>query len=100
MAIHGVGIIPLIELLQKPIVTQKWYADDGSAAVNLKSLGAILDNLNVHDKAFGYNVNTSKWQLIVKENRRERAIEVFEGTNKIRRFQNTWIGYGNTISMR
>ena len=28
MAMYGIGIIPLIELLQKPNVTQKWYADD------------------------------------------------------------------------
>ena len=28
MARHGIGIMVLIELLQKPNVTQKWYADD------------------------------------------------------------------------
>ena len=81
MAMYGIGIIPLIELLQKPNVTQKWYADDGSAAGNLKSLRAILDNLDVHGKAFGYNVKPSKCQLIVKENRSDSAIKVFEGTN-------------------
>ncbi|XP_063712990.1 iron-sulfur cluster insertion protein ErpA-like [Symsagittifera roscoffensis] len=32
MARYGIGIIPLIEILQKPNNTQKWYADDGSAA--------------------------------------------------------------------
>ena len=32
MALYGIAIIPLIELLQKPNNTQKWYADDGSAA--------------------------------------------------------------------
>ena len=48
MAMNGIGIIPLIELLQKPNVTQKWYADDGNAAGDLKSLRAILDNVDVH----------------------------------------------------
>ena len=81
MAMYGIGIIPLIELLQKPNVTQKWYADDESAVGDLKSLRAILDNLDVPGKAFGYNVKASKCQYIVKENCRESAIKIFEGTN-------------------
>ena len=78
MAFYGIGIIPLIELLQQPNVTQKWYADDGSAAGDLNSLRAKLDNLDVHGKAFGYNVKPSKCQLIVKENCRQSAIKVFK----------------------
>ena len=35
----------------------------------------------MHEKAFGYNVKPSKCQLIVKENRRDSAIKVIEGTN-------------------
>ena len=81
MAMYGMGIIPLIELLQKPNVFQKWSADDGIAAGDHRSLRVILDNLDVHGKAFGYNVKPSKCQLIVKENCRESAIKVFEGTN-------------------
>ena len=81
MAMYGIGIIPLIELLQKSNVTQKWYADDGSPAGDLQSLQAIRDNLDVHGKAFGHNVKPSKCQLIVRENRRDSAIKVFEGTN-------------------
>ena len=77
MALKRIGIIPLIELLQKPNVTQKWYADDGSAAGDLKSLRAILDNLDMHVKAFRYNVKPSKCQLIVKENRRDSAIKKY-----------------------
>ena len=80
MAMYGIGIIPLIELLQKPNVTQKWYADDGSAGGDL-SLRAILDNLNVHEKASGYKVKPSKCQLILKDTSRESVIKVFEGTN-------------------
>ena len=79
MAMYGIGIIPLIELLQKPNVTQKWYADDGSAAGDLSSLRAILGNLDVHGKDFGYNMKPSKCQIIVKENSRDSAIKVFEG---------------------
>ena len=41
----------------------------------------MLDNLDVHGKAFGYNVKRSKCQLILKVNCRESAIKVFEGTN-------------------
>ena len=50
-------------------------------ASDLKSLRAILDNLDVHGKDFGYNVKPSKSQLIVKKNRRESAIKVIEGAN-------------------
>ena len=35
----------------------------------------------MHGKAFGYNMKPSNCQLIVKENRREVAIELFKGTN-------------------
>ena len=80
MAMYRIVIITLIELLQKPNVTQKWYADDGRAAGDLKSLRAILDHLDVHGKSFRCNVKPSKCQLIVKENRRESAIKVLEGT--------------------
>ena len=55
--------------------------NDGSAAGDLKSLCAILDNLDVHGKAFVYNVKPSKCQLIEKDNRRDSAIKVFDGTN-------------------
>ena len=81
MTMYGIEIIPLIGLLQKSNVTQKWYADYGRTVGDFRGLRAILNNLVVHGKAFGYNVNTSKCQLIVKENRRESAIKVFEGAN-------------------
>ena len=45
MAMYGIRIIPLIELLLKPNVTQKRYADDGSAEGALNSLRAILNIL-------------------------------------------------------
>ena len=81
MPMYGIGITPLSELMQKLNFTQKWYADDESAAGDLKSLRAILDNLDVHGKAFGYNVKPSKCQLTLIKNRRDSAIIVFEGTN-------------------
>ena len=81
MAMYGIGINPLVELLHKSNVTQKWYADDRRAAGDLKSLRALLDNLDVLGMAFGYNVKPSKCQLIEKENHRDSAIKVFEGTN-------------------
>ena len=77
MAMYGIAITLLIELLQKQIVSQKWHANDGSAAGNLKSLRAKLGNLDVHGKDFG---KRSKCQLIVKKPR-DSAIKVFEGTH-------------------
>ena len=81
MAMYGIGINPRIELLQKQNITQKWYADDGGAAGDLRSLRAIPDKLDVHGKAFEYNVKPFKCQLIAKENCRESAIKVFKVTN-------------------
>ena len=75
MAMYEIRIIPLVEFLQNPNVTQKWYADDGSAAFDLRSLRAKLDYLDVHGKALGYNVKPSKCQLIVKENSPESVIK-------------------------
>ena len=63
------------------MLPKKGTQRDGSAAGDLKSLNATLDKLDVHGKAFGYNVKTSKCQHIVKENRRHSAKKVFEGTN-------------------
>ena len=60
---YGIGVIPLIELLQKPNVTQKVSADDGSAAGDIMSFRAILDNLDVHGKTFGSKVEPSIRQL-------------------------------------
>ena len=74
------GIISLIEIVQKINVTQYWYADDGSAAGDLKNFRAKLENLDVDRKAFGYNVKPSKCQLILKENRHKCAINLFEPT--------------------
>ena len=37
--------------------------------------------MDVHGKAVGYNVKPSKCQLIVKENRRDSTIKVFEVKN-------------------
>ena len=81
MSMYEIRIIPLVEFLQNPNVTQKWYADDGSAAFDLRSLRAKLDYLDVHGKALGYNVKPSKCQLFVKANCRESVIKKFEGTN-------------------
>ena len=58
--------------------TQNRHADDGSAASDLKCLRAILDNLDVHGKAFDYNVKPSRCQPKIKENRRECALKTFE----------------------
>ena len=85
MAIYGTAVICTelrrIDFQQKPNVTQKWYADVGSAVGDLKNLRAVLDKLDVHGKAFGYNVKPSKCQLRMNENRQESAIKIFEGTN-------------------
>ena len=68
MAMYGIGIIPLTELVQKPKVAQYWYADDGSASGDLKILRAIIVKLGGQGKVFGYDVEPSKCNFIEKEN--------------------------------
>ena len=58
---YGIGIIPMFELLQKPNVIQKWLADNGKAAGDLKKPGANFENLDLHGKAFGDKVKPSNF---------------------------------------
>ena len=62
---------------------RNWYnpTDLAPTKSNLKSLRAILDNLDVHGKPLGNNVKPSKCQLIEKKNLRESAVKSFEGAN-------------------
>ena len=43
----------LIKLVNGNSLIQKWYADDGNAVGNLKSLRRVLDDIIKHGKYFG-----------------------------------------------
>ena len=56
------------------------YADDRNAVGNLKSLRRVLENFIKHGKYFGYRVKATKCQLIVKDEKYNKAIKVFKNT--------------------
>ena len=45
MAMYGVELLPLINLVKDDLVTQKWYADDGYAVGTLDSLVTMQQKL-------------------------------------------------------
>ena len=77
MAMYGVAILPLIDMLEDQNLTHKWYADDGNVAGSLESLRLVLDKLYEHDSAFGYNV--IKCHLITKPEFVQKANKFFFG---------------------
>ena len=73
---YGIAIKPLILKLQTPRTVQKWYADDGNAAGTLQQLHELFENLSNQGPSFGYHVNATKCQLIVKPSTKQKA-EIF-----------------------
>ena len=80
MSMYAIGIIPLIQKVSCG-VKQVWYADDATAAGQLKPIQQWWDNLQGLGPDFGYFVNSSKTTLIVKEHHLAEAMKVFENTN-------------------
>ena len=75
MAMFGVALLPLINLVKDDIVNQKWFADDGNAVGSLESLVALHQKVQKHGPAFGYKL--TKCNLIVKESSLEKAKKSF-----------------------
>ena len=59
VAMYGIAILPLIELVQDLKFIQKWYADDGNVAGTLDDLKVVHDKLKQHGSAFGYTITKS-----------------------------------------
>ena len=70
----------LLRLVQNTHVSQKRYADDGSAAGRLEDLLLFFKELTEYVSCFGYSVNLPMSQLIVKEAIKFKALSLFEGT--------------------
>ena len=79
MPMYAIGICPLICKVSCD-TKQVWYADDATAAGQLKNLRQWWDNLVFHGPDFGYFINPSKTSLIVKEGHQLDAIACFEKT--------------------
>ena len=75
MAMYGIAILPLIDLIQKTNITQKWYADDGNVTGSLKDLKAVHEQLKKHGPAFGYTL--TKCNIITKTENMKQAQSLF-----------------------
>ena len=83
MAIYSLGITPLLAWLSKKSnegnsassSKQVAFADD------LNGIGPVESLLEKEGKKFGYNVNAKKSYLIVKQQYKDKAKEIFEDTN-------------------
>ena len=75
MAMYGIAILPLIDLIQKTNITQKWYADDGNVTGSLKDLKAVHEQLKQHGPVFGYT--RTKCNIIAKSEHMKQAQSLF-----------------------
>ena len=82
MAMFALATILLIQMLStaREGSKQAWFADDAASGGCLESLRDWWDALVEKGPAFGYYPNAIKTFLVVKSDRRERAVNVFEGT--------------------
>ena len=80
MAMYAISSTPLINRLSNESVKQAWYADDASAAGNIRALRDWWDLLTQLGPDYGYYPNAPKTWLIVKEEILPLAETVFEGS--------------------
>ena len=78
---YGIASRPLIDRMNMESVSQKWHADDGTAAGTIEKLLLFFKQLNKIGEGFGYFVNAPKCQLIVKPHTIEKAKHIFNNTN-------------------
>ena len=74
-------LLPLISRLHNDSLTQKWYADDGSVFGKLKDIRALFGKPTELGPKYGYLVNLSKCQLIIKPGGERQASALFAGKN-------------------
>jgi hypothetical protein len=84
MPSYAVGIIPFLSIIKPATEPEKMkhvaYADDLGGGSKLDKLKSWWDKTVQHGPAIGYYPKPSKSWLIVKEDRLERAQEVFKDT--------------------
>ena len=87
MAIYGIGVTPLINMLIDIVITSTEshvgvlaYADDFSAAGKLDDLRKWWDTLTIIGPKFGYYPEPKKTWLVVKPYGWQRTNKIFSGT--------------------
>ena len=79
MPMYALATIPLIHSLPDN-VQQAWYADDASAAGQLKDLQIWWDALVSSGSDYGYHANATKTWLVTKPQHLQAATSAFSGT--------------------
>ena len=83
MPAYGIGILPFLALIKSggaEEVKQLAYADDIGGGAKLKTLREWWKNIEENGPSFGYFPKASKSWLVLKEEKNEEAIQIFEGT--------------------
>ena len=80
MAMYAIAVNPLIHQLKHDTMRQVWFADDATAGGKLNNLREWWNRLTNIGPEYGYFPNASKSWLIVKEEYKDEAVAMFEGT--------------------
>ena len=81
MAMYSLGVVPLIMRMSEiPFTRQIWYADDSSVCGSTDSLLSWWHRLIEVGPSLGYFPNPSKTWLLVKDDFKQRAEEIFHDT--------------------
>ena len=82
MAIYATALTPLVKSVGTNVadVCQGWFADDSAAAGGLSPLRKWYNLLKEEGQKYGYNINETKTQLLVKPGFESLAAETFGDT--------------------
>jgi hypothetical protein len=84
MPAYGVGILPFLAMIRPEEeigkVKQMAYADDIGGGARLAVLRQWWNNIEEHGPSFGYYPKASKSWLVVKEEKYEEAVHLFQNT--------------------
>ena len=81
MVMFGLATLPLIRAVTTINSTQAWYADDAGAGGKLRPIRQWWDKLLTAGPLYGYFPNALKTNLIVKEDKRAEATDIFKDTS-------------------
>ena len=77
MAVYALSTLPLISKISQPNLTQTWFADDAGGGASLQVLHQWWTALSEVGPRYGYYVNPPKTWLLVKEQFKDSAQELF-----------------------
>ena len=77
MAVYALSTLPLISKISQPNLTQTWFADDAGGGASLQILHQWWTALSEVGPRYGYYVNPPKTWLLVKEQFKDSAQELF-----------------------